>query len=152
MTTERLPQTIQRAVYWTCLFAIAALGTRLASAQQGEGSPLPPGAGVVRALFTSNVVNNEPVDQVVTLKNSVTEIYYYTELQNLGGRTLTYQWEYEGQVVSRVSFEVGGPSWIAHAKHKLDPSLIGKWTVILLDESGWALHASIFRYEDVSAP
>lgn len=117
-----------------------------------DASPLPTDAGVARASFTTEIVAREPVDQVVTLPNSYSEVYYFTDLRNLEGRTITHQWEFEGQVISKVNFEVAGPRWRVHSKKTLDPSMTGKWTVMVLDESGWPLHASMFQYEEAIGP
>jgi hypothetical protein len=109
-----------------------------------EESPVPD-AYVARAVFTTQVVNREPVDQVVSLDENATRVLFFTDLRNLQGRTVTHRWEFEGQVLSEVEIEVGGPRWRAYSVKKLNPGEEGKWTVFVLDESGWPLHASIFQ-------
>ena len=121
-----------------------------AAVAQTLGSPLPPNAGVARAAFTTQVKDNEPADQVVVLTNNITEISYFTDVRGMTGRTITHQWEHEGQVISRISFEVDSARFNVHSKRNLDPALVGKWTVIVIDEeSGWPVHASTFRYDPV---
>jgi hypothetical protein len=109
-----------------------------------EESPVPD-AYVARAVFTTEVVNREPVDQVVSLDENAARVLFFTDLRNLQGRTVTHRWEFEGQVISEVDIEVGGPRWRAYSVKKLNPGEEGKWTVFVLDESGWPLHASIFQ-------
>ena len=108
-------------------------------------SPVP-NAEVARAQFTSGVVNHEPVDQLVSVDGHFSSINYFTELRNLQGRKVTHRWEHNGKVISEVTFNVGGPRWRVYSNKTLDPSMSGKWTVIVLDQSGWPLHASIFEY------
>jgi hypothetical protein len=119
---------------------------------QAEGlSELPvPDAYVARAIFTTKVVDREPVDQVVSVGPERDRILFYTDLRNLQGRTVSHRWEFEGQFIGEVEFKVGGPRWRVYSKKTLNPSLNGKWTVLVLDQSGWPLHASIFRQGEES--
>ena len=73
-------------------------------------SPL--GDGVVsRALFTSGIVDREPVDHLLVVDGGIEEVYFFTELKFLEGRTIVHRWEYNGRVVAEVPFKVGGPRW-----------------------------------------
>jgi hypothetical protein len=118
----------------------------LLDSQGIEESPVPD-AYVARALFTTSVVDREPVDQVVSLDENATEVLFFTDLRNLQGRTVTHRWEFEGEVISEVEIEVKGPRWRAYSIKSLNPGEEGKWTVFVIDESGWPLHASIFQQQ-----
>ena len=61
-------------------------------------SPVPD-AYVARAQFTTDIVDREPVDQVVSVGEDQRTIYFFTDLRNLQGRTVTHRWEFEGQVM-----------------------------------------------------
>jgi hypothetical protein len=117
-------------------------------AESLKESPVPD-AFVARAQFTTAVVNREPVDQVVKLDEQATRVYFFTDLRNLQGRTVTHRWEFEGQVVSEVAFKVGGPRWRVYSVKSLNPGETGKWTVFVVDESGWPLHATIFKHGEI---
>ncbi|MES9988487.1 MAG: DUF2914 domain-containing protein [Candidatus Thiodiazotropha endolucinida] len=119
------------------------------SAEELHASPVPD-AYVARAQFTTAVVDREPVDQVVKLDARVTRIFFFTDLRNLQGRTVTHRWEFDGQIASEVDFEVGGPRWRVYSAKSLNPGESGKWTVFVVDESGWPLHASIFEHGEVA--
>jgi hypothetical protein len=110
-------------------------------------SPVP-GAVVARAQFTTGIADREPTDKVVVLDDALSEIYYFTELRNLQGRKVTHRWEHDGQTISEVSFMVEGPRWRVFSKKTLTPSMRGKWTVFVVDQSGWPIHASMFKYVD----
>lgn len=105
-----------------------------------------PAGWVERALFTSAVVDREPVDAVVVIENGQREVSFFTELRQLAGRTVTHRWEYAGEVVAEVPFEVGGPRWRVHSRKTLLPSQAGRWSAVVVDESGWVLHAEMFEY------
>lgn len=112
-------------------------------AEELTESPVPD-AYVARAIFTTGVVNREPVDQVVSLDPEQQSIYFFTDLRNLQGRIVKHRWEFEGQFMGEIEFRVGGPRWRVYSKKTLNPGVSGKWTVLVLDESGWPLHASMF--------
>ncbi len=122
----------------------------LAGAETGVGEK--PEGWVERAQFTHGIENREPVDDIVLLENNETEIYYFTDLRKLTGRTVTHRWEYEGRVMAEIPFKVGGPRWRVYSKKTLLPTQLGKWTVVVVDESGWPLHATVFRYVEAAAP
>jgi hypothetical protein len=112
--------------------------------QSVEESPVPD-AYVARAVFTTDIDQREPVDQIVSVDESATEAIFFTDLRNLQGRTVIHRWEFEGEVISEVNIEVGGPRWRAYSIKSLNPGQVGKWTVFVIDESGWPLHASILQ-------
>jgi hypothetical protein len=128
----------------SCLLLLLQLPISSLHAQELQRSPVPD-AIVARAQFTTEISNREPVDQVVTVDEQATKIYFFTDLRNLQGRTVTHRWEFEGKVVSEVKFNVGGPRWRVYSVKTLNPAESGKWTVFVIDESGWPLHASIFE-------
>jgi hypothetical protein len=120
-----------------CLFSTSLVAEELTE------SPVPD-AYVARAIFTTEVIDREPVDQVASVGQDRDTIYFFTDLRNLQGRSVKHRWEFEGQFMGEIEFSVGGPRWRVYSKKTLDPSESGKWTVMVLDESGWPLHASIF--------
>lgn len=105
-----------------------------------------PDGWVARAVFTTAVEQREPVDQVAVVPNTMREIYFFTDLRQLQGRKVSHRWEYNGRVMAEVTFNIGGPRWRVFSRKSLDPSQTGKWTVVVVDESGWPLRASIFDY------
>ena len=130
-----------------CALLLAGGGLQ---AEELTESPVPD-AYVARALFTSEVVNREPVDQVVSVGSESDQIYFFTDLRNLTGRTVRHRWEFEGQFMGEIEFQVGGPRWRVYSRKSLVPGATGKWTVLVLDQSGWPLHASIFMQEAEAA-
>ncbi|NOY61564.1 MAG: DUF2914 domain-containing protein [Gammaproteobacteria bacterium] len=132
----------------TLAFIISALSIALSlHATAGDEENTPPIVGHVdKAVFSSGISNRQPVDDIVTLKNSRNVIYYYTELSNLKGRKISHAWYYQGKETSKVTFVVGASQQSVYSKKTLDRRHTGKWMVIVVDESGWALKASVFQY------
>ena len=90
---------------------------------------------IARAVFTSNIVDREPIDDISTLSSSHGEIFYFTELKNLEGQIITHRWEYNGKVMAEVQFDVGAPRWRVYSSKKVLPEWTGEWVVTVLDDS-----------------
>jgi len=115
----------------------------------GQAQDKPQGY-VERAQFTSAVENREPVDLVTVLGNDHREIRFFTDLRQLAGRTVTHRWEYQGKVMAEIPFQVGGPRWRVYSSKTLLPDQLGKWTVVVVDQSGWPLQTEVFEYRDAA--
>ncbi|MGH7487690.1 MAG: DUF2914 domain-containing protein, partial [bacterium] len=66
---------------------------------------------VARAQFTSEMQNHEPTDDVTTLDNSHTKIYFFTDLKNMSGQTVTHRWSFNGNTVAEVKLEPKAARW-----------------------------------------
>lgn len=102
---------------------------------------------VVRALFTSAVTEREPVDSILTLGNDESHVYCFTELRGFTGRRVTHRWEYEGQLMAEVAFDVGGWRWRVWSRKNLRPEWRGQWRVSVLDDHGRVLLTRELTYE-----
>ncbi len=107
--------------------------------------PVPPGA-VARAVFTSEVVDREPTDELDQLTTDYGRVYFFTELVGVEGYTLTHRWQYGGEVIAEVPFEIGGPRWRVYSSKDLLPGWIGEWTVTVVDASGNVLAQHTLEY------
>jgi hypothetical protein len=116
-----------------------------------QPAPAKAAGTVARAQFTNAVQNHEPVDQLTTLTNDKTHIVFFTELKDLANQKVTHRWEYQGKVMSEVSFDVGGDRWRVFSSKTLDPSWTGEWKVSVLDGNGSTLSANTFTYEAATA-
>ncbi|TLY46000.1 MAG: DUF2914 domain-containing protein [Nitrospirae bacterium] len=134
------------------LLAFIVLELALAVPAFAQAPAAPPAAApasdaVVRAVFTTAVADREPADQITSLKNDVPQVYFYTELIDLEGQTVTHKWEYAGEVKAEVRFDVKAPRWRVWSSKKLDPSWTGEWTVSVVDGSGATRAQAKLNYE-----
>lgn len=106
---------------------------------------------VARSAFTTGVDNREPIDNINTLENNQTKIYYFTELRNMQGQTVKHRWEYKGKVMAEVPFQINGSRWRTYSSKKLDPSWSGEWKVSVVDEAGNTLSVNTFTYTKTEA-
>jgi hypothetical protein len=123
----------------------------LTSAQVNAEDDLAVKGHVARAAFTSRIENREPVDRVLVLNPPVKEVYFFTDLRNLKGHTITHRWEYQGRAVSNVPFVVKGDRWRVFSKKVFPVDSYGEWSVTVLDDNGWPLYIELFRYEPVDS-
>lgn len=126
-----------------------AAGAASAESQPGRPPGLPEKAHVARALFTTAVVDREPVDEVLVLDTRDGQVLFFTDLRHLQGRTVTHRWKHEGKVVAEVPFRVGGPRWRVYSRKTLGPGAIGRWTVVVVDKATeWPLAAAVLEYRE----
>ena len=104
---------------------------------------------VLRALLTTKVVNNEPVDEIplplkVSKKGS-TWIYYFVELNALKGKTVYHEWLLDGQLVSRKKVTVADNIWRTASRQVFKYTSQTNWTVRLVDDTGEIINQKYFN-------
>ena len=135
-----------KSLFYVALVTPYLWGASL-SAQDQASDASDPDRRVARAQFTTEIVDREPADRVLVLSPPVEEVFFFTDLRRMDGETVTHSWHYQGELVSRMSFEVGGPRWRVYSKVLLEPHQIGEWSVIVTDSSDWPLYTELFRYQ-----
>lgn len=134
----------------TLPLAAPAIAGTTASAHGSDVSPT--GAYVARSVFTTRVVGREPVDNITTLTTGANRVYYFADVRNLSGQTVTQEWAYDGRVVSRISFPVAGPRWRVYSEETLAPSQTGEWKASVIDSAGVTLAVNTFDYVPAASP
>lgn len=101
-----------------------------------------------RARLTSNIVNREPVDSLTSpipvTEDGLDAIYFFTEVVDFAGRSVTHRWEYEGSVAATVSFPIGGARWRVYSRKSVSPGQTGPWTVTATAPDGTVLSRATF--------
>lgn len=105
---------------------------------------------VARATFTKGMADREPIDSIDTLSSAENKIYYFTDLRDMAGQTVTHRWEYNGKVMAEVPFTVGGPRWRVFSSKNLENIWLGEWKVTVIDQSGGVLAVNTFKYNKSS--
>ncbi len=107
---------------------------------------------VVRASVTTSVVDREPVDSLDTISNEQELIFFFTEIADLAGGTITHRWEYNDEIMAEVPLEIGGSRWRTHSSKRLFKGWIGEWKVSVVDDSGQVLRSVSFNYVPSGTP
>ena len=95
-----------------------------------------PTGSVGRATFTTGISEREPMDSVTQLTNDHVIVYFFSELNDMAGKTVLHRWEYNGQVMAEVPLAVGGPRWRTYSSKNLEPMWLGEWAVSVVDDKG----------------
>lgn len=106
---------------------------------------------VARAVITNAIVDREPVDEVSIIRNDQPIIYFFTDLRNLEGVTVTHRWELDGKQMASVPFEVGSPRWRVWSSKTLQPEWLGNWVVSVVGSGGEVLESASFQYTAVAS-
>jgi hypothetical protein len=110
------------------------------------------GPRVALARFTTAVENREPVDTVTFLENDAPRIFFYTDLRNLSGTTVTHRWQLAGEVMAEVPFEVGSDRWRVWSSKRLKSEWTGDWTVAVVQGDDEVLASETFTLQPKPQP
>lgn len=88
-------------------------------------------AGVARAQFSSAMDGLEPVDDLGTLvsRASHEQLYFFSELQETQGLTVSHRWFYQDLRVAEIFFLPAGPRWRVNSYKTMLPIWAGEWRV-----------------------
>jgi hypothetical protein len=103
---------------------------------------------VKRAVFTTGVIDREPVDELTSVPGDATRIWFFSEIVNLAGSTVTHRWIHGEETLAEVTFGIGGPRWRVYSSKILPPGRTGPWTVEIVDGDGNILHRSKLIHDD----
>jgi hypothetical protein len=109
-------------------------------------------AEIVQSAFARSIKNHQPVNVVQQLNNNISKIYFFTDMRNFQGQTLTHQWSLNGWVAQSIPFEVKGNRWRVSSNKSLKPRSKGTWTVKVLDEQGKIIKQASVSYNKAQAP
>jgi len=109
---------------------------------------------VRRAVFATDVVEREPIDELKSLTADANRICFFTEIVDFEGGSITHRWIYGGETAAEVTFDIGGPRWRVYSSKNLTPDRTGTWTVEIVDGSGKTVDKAEFVYseKEESAP
>ncbi len=106
---------------------------------------------VVRSVFTSAVEDREPTDSIKELNTNTDKVIYYTELRDMAGQTARHRWEYNGEVMAEVKFNVGGSRWRVWSSKSFVPGWTGEWKVSVLNGANEVISEDILTYVPATA-
>ncbi|VAW63847.1 hypothetical protein MNBD_GAMMA09-1124 [hydrothermal vent metagenome] len=102
--------------------------------------------GVTRSVFTVAIEGKEPVSELKKITTNNTRVYFFTEITGLNGHRITHRWEFNGQVLAEISFQVGADRWRTWSSKNMLASWTGIWQVSVLDEGGNIIEQTSFEY------
>lgn len=103
-------------------------------------------ATVSRAQFTSSMLDREPTDDLSAVALNTEKMFFFTELRNMEGTTITHRWSLNGAVMAEVSFNVRASRWRVYSSKTLLPEWRGDWVVDVLDDAGTVIETKTVSY------
>lgn len=103
---------------------------------------------VAQASLTDEMSGLEPahvLDSTANVGDGFLKLYFYTDLENRAGDTLTYSWYHNDKRVARVRVPVGSDRWRSHASKNITAEMRGDWKVVVTDRQGNRLAESKFH-------
>ena len=132
--------------------AKAAPAAAASTAAKAAPAEKPAAKGQVqKAQFTSGVENHEPKDNLDSLTNDQTRIFFYAVLVNLQGQEVTFRWSYNDVTQAEVKQTPTSMRYRTNTSKQLDPSKLGTWKVEVMDASGNVLTSKTFEYTKATA-
>ena len=107
---------------------------------------------VVRSAFTREIAEREPTENLQKLSNENGEVKFFTELRDMSGQTAIHRWEYDGEVVAEVEFNVKGPRWRVWSSKSLVPQWTGNWKVSVVNGAGDVISEKKLIVDVAAAP
>lgn len=105
---------------------------------------------ITRAALTTAIVNREPVDKLnksVTAREKSKPLFYFTEIVDMKGTTLTHRWRHEGRVVADMKFRIESDRYRVFSNKQMRANSKGNWQIEVLDQTGRTLQTAHFTYQ-----
>jgi len=115
-----------------------------ADAAKAPAQTAPQSGSVDRSALTSAIFDREPLDALEEVPRDIGKVFYFTEVSGMPGETVRHRWEYGGEVIAEVPFEIGSTRWRTYSSKDVDPSRPGQWSVSTVDASGRVLDTRQF--------
>jgi len=101
---------------------------------------------VAKSVFTTEIVDREPVNDLNSFSTDIKQIYFFTDIRNMSGNRVTHRWLHSGETRAEISFNVGGPRWRVYSSKNLVAEWVGDWTVEVVNSAGTVIHEDSFVY------
>ena len=95
---------------------------------------------VLRSMLTFNIKDSEPQAPVTSplhvSKTKPVSVFYFSELNNLKGKTVYHEWLLEGELITRKKVNISGDNWRITSRQYLNDNIKNHWVVRVVDEKG----------------
>ena len=107
-----------------------------------------PHENISNAVFALDIEDRVPINIVEEADNSLGKIYFFTNIRNLQGQSITHRWIYKDKVMADIVFDVKGPRWRVWSSKNLWHTWLGKWTVQVITSESGVIYEKEFNYID----
>ena len=90
---------------------------------------------VARGIFTTEISDREPVDSLESVPAVLEQVYFFSDLRNMSGKTVFHKWYFNDEMSFEMSFDVGGNRWRVWTAQTISDNQMGTWRVdVVADE------------------
>jgi membrane-bound ClpP family serine protease len=110
-----------------------------------------PHENISQAVFASSIADRQPIEIMTEADDSLGKIYFFTNIRNLVGDTITHRWIYQDNIKAEISFNIKGKRWRVWSSKNIWQTWTGKWTVEVVDQNGQVLLVKTINFEKSEA-
>lgn len=104
---------------------------------------------VVRGSLAKYIRRKEPYGKIALPlqldEHGKQTIYYFTELQDMAGKTIYHEWLYKGKSLFKRPIRITQQSWRTTTHKTIRGTAPGDWTVRVIGENGEIMHQIDFK-------
>ncbi len=101
---------------------------------------------VRRAQLTSNIVSREPVDNIQRFSlQAQTKAYLFTEIHGKNNQKIFHRWMFNQNIMAEITHNIGSNQWRTYSSKNFDNTMVGNWTVDVVDEDDNVLKSVTFE-------
>lgn len=101
---------------------------------------------VRRAQLTSNIVSREPVDNIQRFSlQAQTKAYLFTEIHGKNNQKIFHRWIFKQNIMAEITHNIGSNQWRTYSSKNFDNTMVGNWTVDVVDEDDNVLKSVTFE-------
>ena len=105
-----------------------------------------PHENISQAVFSTDVVERQPVEIITEAGNSLGKIYFFTNIRHLTGDKITHRWIHKDKVKAEISFDIKGKRWRVWSSKNLWHTWTGQWKVEVVNQKNEILLTKIFEF------
>lgn len=123
---------------------------RTANARKAANGALMKDQRVSRAIFSSEILNREPTDNLRTIHDGSQRIYFFSEFNGMRGKKALHKWTLNGKPILEKKFSINGKRWRAWSSKDISQYKPGTWQVTVSTDNGELLaehHLSVSNVE-----
>jgi hypothetical protein len=101
---------------------------------------------VYRAQLTSSIISREPIDNIDALHlQKQTALYFFTEIHGKNNKKIIHRWVFKQKNMAEITHNIGGDKWRTYSSKNFDDTMVGQWTVQVIDENNNVLKTIPFE-------
>ena len=105
-----------------------------------------PHENISQAVFASSVVDRQPIEIITEADDSLGKIYFFTNIHNLVGDTITHRWIYKDKIKAEISFDIKGKRWRVWSSKNIWHTWTGEWRVEVVNQQNETLLTRTFEF------